>query len=416
MGVASRQAPPFRLPGEHFTAALVFLVLGAVGLVLVAEELSTGAYPSPRVIGVTHFFTLGWITTSIMGALYQFMPVALGEPIRSIGLAHVSFGVYVTGLPLFIVGLVTGQTTVMVVGAVTLVCGLGLFLVNLGITLVRATRRDVTWWALLGAGFFLLLTLVLGLALAGNLRWGYLGPNRFFALGVHIHVALGGWVGLVIVGVAHRLLPMFLLSHGAGEALSRAAVVLIAAGAAALAALHHAPDVLSRWAPALLMGGGVTCFLVHAARVYRKRVRRALDPGMRLAALALGFLAVGLLLAGPVAFGRADPRFATGYVLVLVGGISLFVAAHYYKIVPFLVWYHRFGPLAGKQPVPKVSELYETRWANIAAALLSLGVAGAATGVLFGNASVVRWSAVGFTAGVLVEGVQMIRLARRRPA
>lgn len=416
MGMASRQAPPFRLPGEHFAAALIFLVLGAVGLVLIADELSTGAYPSPRVIGVTHLFTLGWITTSIMGALYQFLPVALGEPIRSIRMAHVSFVVYVIGLPVFVGGLLTGRFQAMLPGALTLACGLGLFLVNLGRTLAKASRRDVTWWALLGAAVFLFLTLVFGLALAGNLQWGFLGTNRFVALGVHLHVALVGWVGLVIVGVAHHLLPMFLLSHGVGDTLTRAAVALMAAGAGVLAVLHHAPVILGRWTPALLMGGGVACFLIQTVRFYRRRVRRALDPGMQLAAVALGFLAVGLLLAGPVVVLRGAPRLATGYVFVLVGGISLFVAAHYYKIVPFLVWYHRFGALAGKQPVPRVSELFHARTATFAALLLGLGVAGGATGVLFGNASVIRSAAAGFTAGVLIEGVQMIRLARRSPA
>ena len=30
---------------------------------------------------------------------------------------------------------------------------------------------------------------------------------------------------------------------------------------------------------------------------------------------------------------------------MLLGAIALFIAGHYYKIVPFLIWYHRFGPL-----------------------------------------------------------------------
>src|SRR5690606_5435264 len=99
--------------------------------------------------------------------------------------------------------------------------------------------RDVTWWALTWAAFFLAVTLVLGLALAGNLRWGYLGGGRITSIGVHLHVALAGWVLLVMIGVGHRLLPMFLLSHGAGDGFARWAVRLVAAGAGVLAFLHH---------------------------------------------------------------------------------------------------------------------------------------------------------------------------------
>lgn len=60
----------------------LFLVLGGLGLVVVAPDLAGGPFLSPRVVAVTHLFTLGWITTSIMGALYQPLPVALGESVR----------------------------------------------------------------------------------------------------------------------------------------------------------------------------------------------------------------------------------------------------------------------------------------------------------------------------------------------
>ena len=129
-----------------------------------------------------------------------------------------------------------------------------------------------------------LVTYGLGVTLAGDLRWGCLGARRFVALGVHLHVALGGWVLLVIVGVADHLMPMFLLSHDVSETLTRAAVALLAAGAATLVIFHHGPPVVARWVPALLMGGGVVCFLGQAARYYHKRIRPSLDPGMRHAA------------------------------------------------------------------------------------------------------------------------------------
>ncbi len=111
MGLAAAKAPPFRLPGEHFTAAIVFLGLGAVGLIWVAPDLAAGAFPLPAVLGVTHLFTLGWMTTSIMGALYQFLPVALGEPIKSVPAGHVAFALYVPGVAVFVAGLIFADLT-----------------------------------------------------------------------------------------------------------------------------------------------------------------------------------------------------------------------------------------------------------------------------------------------------------------
>lgn len=414
-GGAATKAPPFVLPGEHFAAAFVFFVLGVVGLVWVAPYLASGAFPSPSVIGVTHLFTLGWITTSIMGALYQFLPVALGEPIRSVRAAHVSFVLHVTGLPLFVLGLVLGRPDIMLPGACVLGTGILIFVGNVAATLAKTERRGVTWWALAGALLFLLVTLALGLTLAGNLTQGYLGASRFHVLAIHLHVALAGWVLLVIVGVAQKLLPMFLLTHDARKGLARAAVILIAAGSAWLSLLHHVlPDGTWRIA-ALLLGSGVVCFLGQALRFYRMRHRRALDPGMTLAAVGLGFLGLALPLAGFALLSDGSARIWTAYVATVVLGISLFIAALYFKIVPFLVWFHRFGPVAGRQPVPRVAELYSARFARIAALALTAGVGGLVASTVPGWALGARLAAMVLATGALIEGTQMLQLANGRP-
>ena len=78
------------LAGQHFAASILYLLAGAVGLVWIAPELAMGTYPSPRVAGITHLFTLGWLTTTIFGALYQLLPVALGAPVYSEPMGHAS--------------------------------------------------------------------------------------------------------------------------------------------------------------------------------------------------------------------------------------------------------------------------------------------------------------------------------------
>ena len=336
------------------------------------------------------------------------------QPIRSIRVAHFTFVLYVVGLPLFIGGLALGHPMGMMFGAATFGTALLAFVVNVAATLTRGPRRDVTWWALAGALAFLVVTLALGLTLAGNLRWGFLRELRFLALGVHLHVALGGWVLLVIIGVAQKLLPMFLLSHGGGDRPARAAVALIAAGAAWLTFFHHLPGKSWRVAAALL-GAGLACFLGQAWLFYRRRHRPALDPGMRLAAAGLGLLASSLILAAVVATQDVHPRVWTAYVSAVVLGISLFVAALYYKIVPFLVWYHRFGPLAGTQAVPQVAELYSAPVAHASGLLLVLGAVGLTGAVLVGQPGVARLAAVVLAGGVVTEAFQMFQLSRSGP-
>ncbi len=258
------------------------------------------------------------------------------------------------------------------------------------------------------------MTVTLGVALAGNYRWGYLGAARLPRSGCHLHVALAGWVLLAAAAVPRRLLPMFLLSHGVGEGPMRAAVGLLAAGAATLTLGHHGPPWLSRWLPALLLSAGLAAFLAQSARYFRHRKRRALDPGLRLVAAGLLLLAAGLAAAlGALAVG--GPRPIVAYVTALILGLGLFVAGHYYKIVPFLVWLHRFGPEAGKRPLPTVGDLFSHRLATAAGAALATGAALLAGAVGLASPTLARAGAMLLAAGAAVEAGQMARLARVTP-
>jgi hypothetical protein len=412
---AAAKAPPALLPGEHFAAALLFLLLGALGAVVHAQDLAGGYFLSARVAAVTHLFTLGWITTSIMGALYQFLPVALDRPIRSLGVAHATFALYAPGLLAFVVGLAFVRPTLMLVGAAALGTGVLLFIGNLGATLRAATRRDVTWWALALATLYLGFTLVLGLGLTGNLKLGYLGGSRLTALGVHLHVALAGWVLLVMIGVGHRLLPMFLLSHGAGDRYTKFAVALTASGAGMLALLHHAPRPFSYWLPALLIAAGCGAFLLQARAFFARRHRRTLDAGMRLAAAALALLGVAMLLAVPVLVLGQRGSVAVAYVAAIILAMSLFVAAHFYRIIPFLVWYHRCGPLAGRRPIPGVHDLYSARAAGHAGAALAVGAMALVVSVASGAPTAAAAGALILLTGVFIMTAQMLLLWRFRP-
>ena len=95
--------------------------------------------------------------------------------------------------------------------------------------------------------------------------------------------------------------------------------------------------------------------------------------------------------------------------------ISLFIAGHYYKIVPFLVWYHRFGPLVGTRKVPKVSELYSERIATLDAALLVAGCIALGAGVYARSLFLTRIGAIAFAIGAVIEVIVIVGIARKRP-
>jgi len=394
---------------------MLFLSAGSIGLVLIAPELAAGDFLSQRVAGVTHLFTLGWLTTTIFGALYQLLPVALGAPVRSRMMGHLSFWTYAPGAALFACGVMIGSTMLHHAGIALLVLGIVLLLVNVGGSLPHARARDATWYAVVIALVALASTLVLGIVLLHNLHTGFLMEHRVRTLSVHLHVALAGWALVMMTGMSHRLLPMFLLAHGASTKWTSRALLLLPLGLAVMATGVIARLPLAAWAGLVLLEGGVICFLVQCRAFFRARKRPVLDAGLRFSAAGLMFLAVSAAL-GPALMlqgGVQSPRLAIVYVLVgLLGGIVLYVVGHFYKIVPFLAWIARFRDRVGRERVPVVADLYSARVAHVQLALMAAAVAGMAAGVATGSTPLVRLSGIMFAAGVGLFVVQVAGIGR----
>ena len=189
---------------------------------------------SPHVAGVTHLFTLGWLTTTIFGALYQLLPVALAAPLRSTRLGHVSFWAFAPGAGLFACGVADGSTLLHHTGIGLIAVGIVLAVFNIGSSLPKSRSRDETWTAVGIALAFLLSTLVLGIVLLHNIHTGFLAEFRVTVLAIHLHVAIVGWALIMMVGVSHRLLPMFLLAHGADTRWTKRSLASLLVGVLAL--------------------------------------------------------------------------------------------------------------------------------------------------------------------------------------
>jgi hypothetical protein len=413
-GLGAAPTGNLRLAGEHFAASILFLLAGSLGLIWIAPELATGRFLEPRVAGITHLFTLGWLTTTIFGALYQLLPVALGAPVRWLRVGHVSFATFVPGVAIFVAGVATSNVVLHHVGIALVATGIILVLVNIGASLAGATRRDVTWSAVALALTFLASTLVLGIVLLHNIHTGFLAEARLRTLAMHLHVALAGWVLIMIVGMAHRLLPMFLLAHGVDSRWTSRAVALLAIGVVVLVSGLAWSSRGITWIGAALLEGGLAAFIVQSRLYFKHRVRRRIDVGMRFVATSLVFMALGGVAGAALLAQRPVPtRLAVAYlVLGLLGGIVLFVIGQFYKIVPFLAWIARFRARVGKEKLPAVADLYSARVALVQWGIMVVAVIILVAGTLAGHPRCVRMGAGLFSVGTILLFSQIVRVAR----
>jgi hypothetical protein len=350
------------LPLRFVLTGILSLLVGTATLVVRPDLLATYHY-NQAVIAVTHLFTLGWICSIIMGALYQLVPVALETTLYSERLGRWQFILHLVG----VVGMVTmfWVWNMKQVGHFASVFALGvvLFVYNIGRTMARIPRWNVIAVAIASALFWLLVTVFFGLFLAASKSWNLNWFAPIAQMHSHAHLGVVGFILMMTLGVSYKLAPMFLLSEIQSPRRAWLSIILLNIGVAGAV-----PGVLwqsgAKFGFAVVIVAGLMTYGVEIGAIVRARKRRALDWAMTYFFTAVALLApagvLGLILAWPklplTAFtGQLENVYG---FLALVGIVSFAIVGMLYKIVPFLIWYSVYSSAIGRSKVPSLAELY----------------------------------------------------------
>lgn len=403
MGLSSANAPELDLPARFMAlsvGALAVLALTAPWSLPLTQE----SFTAFSMLALVHLITLGFVGAMIIGASYQLVPVAIGVHLSSLRAGRVSFWFYIAGLALFLLGLDRTWLAALAAGASLL--GVA-FLIYIGVIVTtwwRAPKQDVVSWhiglASINAGF----GMIFGVLLAFNKSNGMLGGRMLDILAAHIAMMLVGWVALTFTGVAYRLIGMFTLSESHFRpwlAWIEMAGVLGGAWLLALRFLFSWPAWTGQVAAIALLGG-FACFAAQIARLYRRRMRRTFDIHIpfALVAAASAILAAALLVTGLFrATMPGDPIWVAVVWLGLLGTAGTAIQGFFYKIATFLVWLKRYAPVAGREAVPKLEQLYDRR---LAVAGWGLWVAAIALGTV---AILAEWNLLAAVGAIMLAGV-----------
>ncbi len=340
-GATSRLLPA-SIPLRYFGAATVFHLAAWIAL-------GAGASAAPRFAGglgwplaALHLVTLGVLAMTAIGASLQLMPVATRQPVRSTRLPAAIWWVYTGGVVATTLGMGTGQVAALGAGALAVVAGLlgyaGLSARNfLG---ARGMAGIVAHgWIALAA---LLVVVVSALSLA-FLYLGWPSIDRGTAVALHVPFAAYGFMGMLALGLAYILVPMFALSPAPAEAQVR-----LSAGLAALAlALSGAATFGTfglplRLAALAAAGAAVALHLKLVLQALRGGMRRELGRSFRLVRIAWMLLVASLVLALAMLLVPDTSMLSTLFGIALVPGWLLtLVLGMMQRIVPFLASMHK---------------------------------------------------------------------------
>ncbi|WP_298630243.1 hypothetical protein [uncultured Thermus sp.] len=348
---AHNRVIPLSIPaGFVFLGEGFFLVAGFL-LALHPEALSLPRHPWG--LALAHLFLLGFGVGVLLGAMHQLLPVVLEAPLYRPEWGYPVMALWGLGTALLAWGFAQAPSLVPAGGALVLLA-LFLFAYHAYLTFRQAPRWNRVATALAWVVFYLILTPLLGLLQALSQRYGFYDPER---LAWHLLAGLGGVFLLSILGVGYKLVSMFTLTHGVDERILGHFLWAANLGLLGLAMGERLGYLLLLLAYALA--------LYDTWRILRNRMKKALDIGVRHYLLGLFFLGLALL-ALPFDPVWAALWFALGFVGLVVTGML-------YKILPFLVWTHRYAPKAGKEKVPMLKEMLPEKAGYLAGGLLALG-------------------------------------------
>ncbi len=232
--LVTSHSPSFSLVRAHFVFGIVGMGAFAAALLATAPAL-TGHHFQPLMLGLVHLCVLGWLLPIAIGAMHQLIPVLFEVPVRSERLAWVALGTYglgATGLVVNFFGMWTGPG--LFASAALVVMAIVAYALNFLLTMARSKAKSLTNPYVACAIAWLLIGVGIGFVLAWNLWRPFLPVNHLMVLRAHAHASALGFFGLLICGVALRLLEMFLLSHGAPERAGYIALWLLNASLVAL--------------------------------------------------------------------------------------------------------------------------------------------------------------------------------------
>lgn len=396
------------VPLLYFGFAHLCLAAAFAALALEPRSLA-GFFYHPRMLAVVHLVTLGWISSSILGALYVVGPLAFRMPLPARPadyLAFTGFAVGVVGMAShFWIDLPSGMawTAGLAALAMTWVAARGL--AGLRAAPVPLEARLPMALALLNV----IAAAGLGVLLAVNKVAPMLTATHLDVVFAHAHLAAVGWGTMMVVGAGYRILPMILPAAMARGFWAYASPVLIEAGVAGLVIGFFAGGPGLAVSGALVVAG-ICSFFSRVAWMFRNRrpapadLRRP-DWGVAHALQALACLAaacgLGLYLA-VAERSEATLALASAYgVLGLIGFLSQIIVGVLGRVLPLFAWLWGFADRACAEPPPSLHRAPARSLQGLAFALWTAGVPLLALGLACDRVAVVSSGAGALFVAVL---------------
>jgi len=361
-------AIPAGSPRSVPAASLLFLTLGGVAWLAATVTLIRwpglvlGERAAPALLALTHLLVLGFLSSLLFGVAYVVGPIMAAAPLWRRGLAWLHLLLHGAGTLWMVLGFLAQNFAEVGLGGLLVFAGLVLFFVNLTVTSSRFSQWEPDHLALHGGLFWLLVTGGLALFIAANKSSPLTTLDPKVLLTAHAHFGFGGFVLLLLVGLALRWIRLQAVPNGRPGALSWLGAIAVNLGLMLVLPALLPTAIVPVQVPQVLLALGTLAFVLDAARLLWSG-RRQLDATVGVLGLGLALLLpvmAAATLGLPARFAHlpglaGNPENWTRFYLLLglFGPATLVLTGLGGRLTPQLLW-QVWRPREGLAPLPAV--------------------------------------------------------------
>ncbi len=353
MNISQQFAPPFKLVGSFFVSAMLILFIGIV--LLFNFDINSLHTQNTFVLSWVHLFLLGFIMMSIFASMAQLLPVVLE-------VEHFSIDLYYVVNPLLFIGTILiffgfyKYPMILSYGGVIVFISFFIFLFESFLTIKKVKKLNFLSTTVLVANIFLLLGLIVAIILS-FVYSGNLDLDIKALMLSHIYLVFVGYLGITIISMSYILIPMFWLSHSFNNIYLKLAFYSISVGVVLVVLSQILEFKLFENLGYFVVLIGFIFFIYQLYLIFKTKVRKQKDIYYKYIVFSVVNFVTALFLVCLYFIVLNDYFLVVAGFIFLLGFLTPIITAHLYKIIPFLVWFHRFAPLVGKQKVPMLADM-----------------------------------------------------------
>jgi hypothetical protein len=385
---------------HYISSALFFLIISI--LLIFSNEAFIGHYFHPKILAIVHLSTLGWITLIIMGSLYQLIPVLTNKKIHSPLLAFIVYLFMLIGTVMLSISFWTFDIGYVIeIAACFLFIGITLFLVNILLTVKDSKEENIEIDFIQASMFWFWLTAFIGALLAFNFKFIFLPKEHLYYLKIHAHIGLVGWFLCLIIGVASKLIPMFLLSGKLNTKVLTYSYYIINLGLLGFiidALFYNGMNRVVVYFVIVFLG--ILFFLSYIAKAFKTRARKKLDINLKYSFISFFLIFIPIILwvflkANLISEKELEQQVSTAIVYsLLFGFITFLVLGQSFKNLAFIVWLKKYQEISGKVKTPLPKNLYSEKTTKVQLYIYVISFVTILSGILVSNSLCIEIGAV----------------------